>query len=210
MIKNLTKQKIAIATAMTLALITAQAQTADGTVVISGQVNANTCKVNISDASGVSPTNNGVRSVELGTVSPTGTFTAGQLLGTKQIITFSLTASSGTRACTFTGGTTGWNMALDLQSNQVNSTIANKPFLTNLNGTNPSTNIGVALFDNSGNQFSTLLTGQGFLGTKLAAAATGVLSTANLTMGAQFMATSATAPTAGLFQTTVPMLIVYN
>ena len=93
MIKNLTKQKIAIATAMTLAFITAQAQTADGTVVISGQVNANTCKVNISDASGVSPTNNGVRSVELGTVSPTGTFTAGQLLGTKQIITFSLTST---------------------------------------------------------------------------------------------------------------------
>lgn len=43
MIKNLTKQKIAIATAMTLAFITAQAQSADGTVVISGQVNANTC-----------------------------------------------------------------------------------------------------------------------------------------------------------------------
>jgi type 1 fimbria pilin len=208
MIKNLTKQKIAIATAMTLAFITAQAQTADGTVVITGQVNANTCKVNISDASGVSPTNNGVRSVELGTVSPTGTFSAGQLLGTKQNITFSLTASSGSGACTFAAGTTGWNMALDLQSNQVNSTIANKPFLTNLNGTNPATNIGVALFDNSGTQFTALLTGQGFLGTKLAA--TGVGSAANLTMGAQFMATSATAPTAGLFQTTVPMLIVYN
>ena len=112
MIKNLTKQKIAIATAMKLAFITAQAQTADGTVVITGQVNANTCKVNISDASGVSPTNNGVRSVELGTVSPTGTFSAGQLLGTKQNITFSLTASSGSGACTFAAGTTGWNMAL--------------------------------------------------------------------------------------------------
>ena len=206
MIKNLTKQKIAIATAMTLAFITAQAQTADGTVVITGQVNANTCKVNISDASGVSPTNNGVRSVELGTVSPTGTFSAGQLLGTKQNITFSLTASSGSGACTFAAGTTGWNMALDLQANQVNSTIASKPFLTNLNGTNPATNIGVALFDNAGTQYTTLLTGQGYLGTKLAA--TGVTSATNLTMGAQFMATSATAPTAGLFQTTVPMLIV--
>ena len=153
MIKNLTKQKIAIATAMTLAFITAQAQTADGTVVITGQVNANTCKVNISDASGVSPTNNGVRSVELGTVSPTGTFSAGQLLGTKQNITFSLTASSGSGACTFATGTAGWNMALDLQANQVNSTIASKPFLTNLNGTNPATNIGVALFDNSGSRW---------------------------------------------------------
>ena len=208
MIKHSTIQKFSLVSSLAIALVSAQAQTADGTVVISGQVSANTCKVNISDASGVSPTNNGVRSVELGTVSPTGTFTAGQLLGTKQNVTFSLTAASGSGACTFASGTTGWNMVLDLQANQVNSTIASKPFLTNLNGTNPATNIGVALFDNSGTQFTTLLTGQGFLGTKLAA--TGVTSATNLTMGAQFMATSASAPTAGLFQTTVPMLIVYN
>ena len=208
MIKHSTIQKFSLVSSLAIALVSAQAQTADGTVVISGQVSANTCKVNISDASGVSPTNNGVRSVELGTVSPTGTFTAGQLLGTKQNVTFSLTAASGSGACTFASGTTGWNMVLDLQANQVNSTIASKPFLTNLNGTNPATNIGVALFDNSGTQFTTLLTGQGFLGTKLAA--TGVAAGTNLTMGAQFMATSASAPTAGLFQTTVPMLIVYN
>jgi type 1 fimbria pilin len=208
MIKHSTIQKFSLVSSLAIALMSAQAQTADGTIVISGQVSANTCKVNISDASGVSPTNNGVRSVELGTVSPTGTFTAGQLLGTKQNVTFSLTAASGSGACTFASGTTGWNMALDLQANQVNSTIASKPFLTNLNGTNPATNIGVALFDNSGTQFTTLLTGQGYLGTKLAA--TGVTSATNLTMGAQFMATSASAPTAGLFQTTVPMLIVYN
>ena len=208
MIKHSTIQKFSLVSSLAIALVSAQAQTADGTVVISGQVSANTCKVNISDASGVSPTNNGVRSVELGTVSPTGTFTAGQLLGTKQNVTFSLTAASSSGACTFASGTTGWNMVLDLQANQVNSTIASKPFLTNLNGTNPATNIGVALFDNSGTQFTTLLTGQGFLGTKLAA--TGVAAGTNLTMGAQFMATSASAPTAGLFQTTVPMLIVYN
>ena len=208
MINHSSIRKFALASVCLLALASAQAQTADGTVVISGQVSANTCKVNISDASGVSPTNNGVRSVELGTVSPTGTFSQGLLLGTKQTITFSLTAASGSGACTFASGTTGWNMVLDLQANQVNSTIASKPFLTNLNGTNPATNIGVALFDNSGTQFTTLLTGQGFLGTKLAA--TGVAAGTNLTMGAQFMATSASAPTAGLFQTTVPMLIVYN
>ena len=209
MFKHSIKQTLTLASLCLLASMSAQAQTADGTVVITGQVSANTCKVNISDASGVSPTNNGVRSVELGTVSPTGTFSAGLLLGTKQTVTFSLTAASGSGACTFASGTTGWNMALDLQSNQVNSTsVPGKPFLTNLNGTNPATNIGVALFDNAGTQYTTLLTGQGYLGTKLAA--TGVGSAAALTMGAQFMATSTAAPTAGLFTTTVPMLIVYN
>ena len=213
MIKNLTKQKIAIATAMTLAFITAQAQTADGTVVISGQVNANTCKVNISDASGVSPTNNGVRSVELGTVSPTGTFSAGQLLGTKQNITFSLTASSGSGACTFAAGTTGWNMALDLQSNQVNSTIFQtapaKPYLVNTVTTNAS-NIAVALFgsDSPANHLTAIATGAGYQGTKLST--TGADVGSSLTMGAQFLTTSASAPTPGLFSATVPLLIVYN
>jgi type 1 fimbria pilin len=63
MIKNLTKQKIAIATAMTLALITAQAQSADGNVVITGQINANTCKLNIADNGGVASPSTGTRSI---------------------------------------------------------------------------------------------------------------------------------------------------
>jgi type 1 fimbria pilin len=207
MISTFTKQKLALlASAMALALMTAQAQSADGTVVISGQINANTCTLNIADSTGVaSPTNKGTRSVELGTVSPTGT-TVSTPFGTKQNITFSLSAASGTGACTFTSGT-GWNLALDLQSSQVSS-VSGKPFLTNSATTGAATNVGVALFDNAGAQITTLATGQGYQGTKLSS--TGVSSSASLTMGAQFIATSATPPTAGLFSASVPLLIVYN
>jgi len=210
MIKNLSKQKIALAASMALALISAQAQTADGTVVITGQVNANTCKVNISDTSGVAPTNNGVRSMSLGTISPTSAsgVAAGGLLGAKQTINFTLTNSTGSGACTFLSGTY-WNMALDLQSNQV-SIAGGKSYLTNLQGTGAATNIGVALFDSTGAQITTLLTGQGYLGTKLVTGSSTKAAGDTISMGAQFMATSATAPTAGLFQTTVPLLIVYQ
>ena len=207
MISTFTKQKLALASAMTLALMTAQAQSADGTVVISGQINANTCTLNIADSGGVaSPTNKGTRSIQLGTASTTST-TAGTAFGTKQGITFSLSAASGTGACTFASGTAGWNLALDLQSSQVSSVVG-KSFLTNSATTGAATNVGVALFDNLGAQITTLATGQGYQGTKLSS--TGVSSSVSLTMGAQFIATSTTAPTAGLFSASVPLLIVYN
>ena len=213
MIKNLTKQKIAIATAMTLALISAQAQSADGTVVISGQVNANTCTLNISDTGGVaSPTNKGTRSIELGTYSPAAS-AAGTAVGTKQEITFKLANAGNSGDCTFGGTplTTGWNLALDLQSGQVNSTTfqtaPQKPYLVNTVAANGS-NIGVALFGNDGNMLTTIATGAGYQGTKLATA--GVAANATLKMSAQFLTTSASAPTPGLFSATVPLLIVYN
>ena len=213
MIKNSTTQKLALASAITLAFISTQAlaQTADGTLVISGQVSANTCKLNISDASPAAPTNMGVRSVELGTVAPpTGTIVAGTTFGTKQNITFSLTSSTGTGACTITGGTLNqWNLALDLQFGQV-GTAASKAFLTNQASTNAASNVGVSLFDNSGTQFASILTGQGIQGTRLTNSTTGVAAGATLTLGAQFMTTSASAPTAGLFSSTVPLLLVYN
>jgi len=106
MIKNLSIQKTAFAASMALALISAQAQTADGTVVITGQVSANTCKLNISDASGVAPTNNGVRGISLGTISPASAsgVAAGGALGTKQTINFTLTNSTGSGTCTFLSG----------------------------------------------------------------------------------------------------------
>jgi type 1 fimbria pilin len=214
MIKNSTKQKIAIATAMTLAFITAQAQSADGTVVISGQVNANTCTLNISDAGGVaSPTNKGTRSIELGTYSPVAG-TAGSFVGNKQTITFTLTNAAGTGACSFSGtSTTKWNLALDLQPNQVNSTTFQtapaKPYLVNTVTTNAS-NIAVALFgsDSPANHLTAIATGAGYLGTKLSTAGANVGD--SLTMGAQFIATTASAPTPGLFSATVPLLIVYQ
>ena len=130
-------------------------------------------------------------------------------LGTKQTIAFRLTNSAGTADCLISGGSGQWNLVLDLQANQVNSTIASKPFLTNQATTNAAGNIGVALFNNEGNQYPALATGAGYEGTKVSEAG-GVFNTTGISLRAQFMATSATAPTPGVFSATVPLLIVYN
>ena len=208
MINHSSIRKFALTSACLLALASAQAQTADGTVVISGQLNVNTCKLSLIDASG--STNNGARTVELGTVNPpAGTITPGDLLGTKQSISFRVTNSAGTGNCAISGGLGQWNLVLDLQTNQVNSNIASKPFLTNQASTNAASNIGVALFNNQGNQYPALATGAGYEGTKVSQVG-GVFTTTRLSLFAQFMATSATAPTPGVFSATVPLLIVYN
>ena len=152
MINHSSIQKFVLASVCWLALASAQAQTADGTVVISGQLSVNTCKLRLIDASG--STNNGVRSVKLGTINPpAGTITPGDLLGTKETISFRLTNSAGTADCAISGGSSQWNLVLDLQTNQVNSNIASKPFLTNQVTTNAASNIGVVLFDTNGSQF---------------------------------------------------------
>ena len=208
MINHLSLQKFVLASVCWLALASAQAQTADGTVVISGQLSANTCKLLLKDASGNG--NNGVRTVGLGTINPpAGTITPGTLLGTQQTISFSLTNSNGSGTCTFASGTSGWNLVFDMQTGQV-GTAASKAFLTNQASSNAAGNVGVTLFSQQGIQFSSIATGAGYLGTKLANGIGGADFNATLTLGAQFMATSTSAPTAGVFIATVPLLIVYN
>ena len=208
MINHSSIRQFLLASACWMALASAQAQTADGTVVISGQLSVNTCKLSLIDASG--STNNGARTVQLGTINPpAGTITPGDLLGTKQTIAFRLTNSAGTADCAISGGSGQWNLVLDLQTNQVDSTIASKPFLTNQATTNAAGNIGVALFNNQGNQYPALATGAGYEGTKVSQAG-GVFNGVGIALRAQFMATSTSAPTAGLFSATVPFLIVYN
>ena len=205
MINHSSIQKFVLASVCWLALASAQAQTADGTVVISGQLSTNTCKVRITPENGSSTF--GVTSVDLGTISNSSSG-AGQLLGTQVKITFQLTNSTGTTLCAIGDGKNSWNIVLDLQANQVDSTsVPGKPFLTNKAATNAASNIGVALFSNDGTQFTALATGAGYLGT---AVWTPVFNTTLLSMRVQFMATSASAPTSGLFSATVPLLLVYN
>ncbi len=210
MINHSSIQKIVLASVCWLALAFAQAQTADGTVVISGQLSVNTCTLAINDASGTR-VNNGVITTELGTVNPPGgTITPGTLLGTFRQVAFALRNSADTGRCTISGTPANWNLVLDLQANQVNSTIPSKPFLTNQVTTNAASNIGVVLFDTNGSQFSSILTGAGYGGTRLTNSNTGRNELTAMSMGFQFMATSASAPTSGLFSATVPLLIVYN
>ena len=206
MIQTSIKHKLALVGACLLTFMSAQAQTADGTVVISGQVSANTCKLSISDTNG--STNNGTRSIQLGTVAPpTGTITPNTLFGNQVVANFALTSAAGAgTTCTFASGTS-WNIVLDLQASQV-GTANGSSFLTNSATSSPASNVGVALSQAGGARISTLVTGAGYLGTKIStlnASAAG-----GLQLIAQFVTTSTTAPTAGLFSATVPLLVVYQ
>ena len=207
MIQNSIKQKLALVGACLFTFMSAQAQTADGTVVISGQVSANTCKLSISDTNG--STNNGTRSIQLGTVAPpTGTITPNTLFGNQVVANFSLTSAAGAgTTCTFASGSTSWNIVLDLQASQV-GTAGGSSFLTNSATSSPASNVGVALSQAGGTRLSTLATGAGYLGTKIST--NNALATGGLQLIAQFVTTSTTAPTSGLFSATVPLLVVYQ
>ena len=206
MIQNSIKHKLALVGACLLTFMSAQAQTADGTVVISGQVSANTCKLSISDTNG--STNNGTRSIQLGTVAPpTGTITPNTLFGNQVVANFALTSAAGAgTTCTFASGTS-WNIVLDLQASQV-GTAGGSSFLTNSATSSPASNVGVALSQSGGTRLSTLTTGAGYLGTKIST--NNASATGGLQLIAQFVTTSTTAPTAGLFSATVPLLVVYQ
>ncbi len=207
MINHPSIQQLSVASALAVALMSAQAQTADGTVVISGQLSANTCKLTITDAASGS-TNNGVRSVQLGTAAPpSGTITPNTLFGNQKVADFALTGAGGSgTTCTFISGTS-WNIVLDLQPSQV-GTAGGSSFLINSATTNAAQNIGVALSQAGGTRLSTLATGAGYQGTKIST--NNALSEGGLQLIAQFVTTSASAPTPGLFSATVPLLVVYQ
>ncbi len=208
MLSNVSIQKFALASACLLALMSAQAQTADGTVVISGQLNVNTCSLSITDTSGET-TNKGVRTVDLGTISNDGNFSEGGLLGTKGQVALSLRNADNSGPCTISGTPNNWNLVLDLESNQV-STAKGLPFLTNQAATNASTGIGIALFDTINKRFTSLITGAGYGGTRLTQSNTGFGQGVAMSMGFQYVATSASAPSPGFVSVTLPFLIVYN
>jgi type 1 fimbria pilin len=217
MIKHSTKQLLALVSAVTLAVISSQAQSADGTLFISGQLSANTCKLNISDPSG--STNNGTRTIYLGTVSPSlaPSNTADATFGNGQTITFGLTSASGTGNCA--AGTGNWNIVLDLQAAQVGSATGAggtaRSHLKNAATSNAATNVGVALFGGlsqaGATRIATFLTDAAYSGTKISATNATVSDGAQLFLTAQFVTTSSvSAPTPGLFSATVPLLILYQ
>jgi len=216
MIKHSTKQLLALVSAVTLAVISSQAQSADGTLFISGQLSANTCKLNISDPSG--STNNGTRTIYLGTVSPSlaPASTADATFGDGQTITFGLTPASGTGNCTGTGN---WNIVLDLQAAQVGSATGAggtaRSHLKNAAISNAATNVGVALFGGTSQagatRIETFLTDAAYSGTKISATNATVNNGAQLFLTAKFVTTSSvSAPSPGLFSATVPLLILYQ
>jgi hypothetical protein len=209
--------------------LASQAQTADATLSITGQITASTCSVNVTDV-GTSTTlgAGGLKNLNLGTITPTNagaTGNAGTALGTAQkaVAVFSLGNQANNSACSFSGNS-AWDMALLLRSEQI-TTIGGNTFLKNSLTTNATDAVvqltgGVAnsVAAASASNATNVLTLKGDLGIG-GTYASGATAVANFTagsasaivVGAQFMrATNNAAPSTGLFTQSIPMAIVYK
>ena len=209
-------QKVALAASTFLALISAQvnsnAQAADtATLNISGQISSSTCNITISDPGGVGAV--GTKIINLGNmgagtaVSPT----AGGTFGTAVGAIFSVTAAgSGTAACT-TIGTGKWDLALGLFSSQITTISGKGTFLKN-SITSGGTDAIVQLRGGVTTAGTTLalIPDAGIAGTLMSGSTSGATSSQSIAISAQFAAASASAPSAGAFSQTIPLIARYN
>ncbi len=186
----------------------AVAQTA-GTLDITGQVTAATCSLSMT--AGGNTINGGSRTVSLGTVASTATAT-NTLIGTKTIVQFDLKNAGNTGVCVLGGATSTWNILLGLTATQITGSDATSAVVNS--AATGGTSAAVALFGGSDNLAATrlkLLPSTGVTsGTEVFSTGLGVSAATSLYLGAQFVTTSASAPTAGQYSASIPLTILYN
>lgn len=208
-----TKLQIAAASLLMGLQLSAQAQTADsGVINISGQISASTCMIEMNDSTGTEI--GGTKTVDLGTLSATsvGAGTAGTTFGTAKTVSFSVKAVEGASVCTLAGSNAAWDIALGLGAEDI-ITINGVTHLKNTRTTN-ATDAAVLLKGGIGNTANTTLALRGGLGNSGTLASGGTVATAtasqSIVLSAQFVRSTGVAPTAGLFSSTIPLLVVYQ
>ena len=186
----------------------AVAQTA-GTLDITGQVTATTCSLNMTV--GANTINGGSRTVSLGTVQSTATV-ANTLIGTKTIVKFDLKDGANPNNACALGATQTWNILLGLTATQITGSGTSSAVVNS--AATGGTSAAVALFGGSDNLAATrlkLLPSTGVTsGTEVFSTGLGVSAATSLYLGAQFVTTSASAPTAGQYSASIPLTILYN
>jgi len=201
----------------------AQSATTDtSSVVITGQITANTCAVNVSDV-GSPSSGNGSKSLFLGNIAGTaaaaGT-TGPSLFGNPVTTMFTLgNATTPSTACTFNSGT-NWDLALNLTTDKIStitSSLGTNTFLKNsIAAANGGTDAVVILSGGvnatpasatAANASNVLTLSSGGL---MSGGTTGVVSTGALVLKAQWARSSTAAPTSGLYSQTIPLTVVYK
>ena len=186
----------------------AVAQTA-GTLDITGQVTAATCSLNMT--AGGNTINGGSRTVSLGTVASTATV-ANTLIGTKTIVKFDLKDGTNTNNPCTLGATQTWNILLGLTATQITGSGTSSAVVNG--AASGGTSAAVALFGGSDAAAATrlsLVPSTGVTtGTEVFSTGLGVSAATPLYLGAQFVTTSASAPTAGQYSASIPLTILYN
>jgi type 1 fimbria pilin len=187
----------------------AVAQTA-GTLDITGQVTATTCSLNMT--AGGNTINGGSRTVSLGTVASTAA-AANTLIGTKTIVKFDLKDGTNPANACALGATQTWNILLGLTATQITGSGSAASAVVN-GAVTGGTSAAVALFGGSDPTAPTRLTlspsTSMTTGTEVFSTGLGVSAATPLYLGAQFVTTSASAPTAGQYSASIPLTILYN
>ena len=218
-----TKLQIAAASLLMGLQLSAQAQVIAGEVVsagkpnsgvlnIGGQISDSTCMIEIKDNAGTEI--GGTKTVDLGTLSSAtvGTGGIGSVFGAAKTVSFSVKSLDGTSTCTLAAANTAWDIALGLGAEDI-ITINGVTHLKNARTTD-ATDAAVLLKGGIGNTANTTLALRGGLGNSGTLTSGGAAPTAksseSIVLSAQFVRSAAAAPTAGLFSSTIPLMVVYK
>ena len=208
--KNIHKTLASLAALSATMGLLKPAMAQDATLVISGQVTSSTCALKItigSIASNSSSASPATRTINMGTQTSTAT-AANTLIGAKTVAQFDLRNAADTGPCT--SGST-WNLMLNLTSAQITPAGSDTAVVNSLLASG-GTNAGAALFGGTNTTASSRLNLVAFtdLTNATKVNSTNVLMNAPLYIGAQFVTTSAAAPTVGAYSAAIPLYILYN
>jgi hypothetical protein len=193
----------------------AQAPADQGSLIINGQISASTCLLDMGDAGS---TGGGSKTMNLGTFTTTAApaGVAGTTFGTAQTVLFSVKSADGSGANCTLGGSGKWDIGINIPSAEISS---NGLLLSGGTAANIAQNIGVLLKTSFGNTVTAGATNlvltagsptYGVLLSSSSASAPQAAATDKIALTAQFARTTASAPTTGVFTSTIPLNVFYK
>jgi hypothetical protein len=188
-----------------------------GSLNITGQISATTCLLDMGDAGS---TGGGSRTLSLGTYAAGagGTSAAGTTFGTAQTVVFSVKSADGLgNACTLNGATR-WDIGINVSPTEFVTAGGATLLLSGGTASNVAQNVGVLLKTSvgaavtSGTNNLNLAAGSSTYGVLLSGSSSSpqAASTDKIALTAQFAKTATSAPTAGVFTSTIPLNVFYK
>ena len=197
----------------------AQVVADQGSLIITGQISASTCLLDMGDAGS---TGGGSKTMNLGTYTSAvaGAATAtGGTFGTAQTVLFSVKSADGSGANCTLGGSGKWDIGINVGATEYVTAGANTLFVSGGTAANVAQNVGVLLKTSFGSAVTAGATNlalnagsatYGVLLSSSSASAPQAAATDKIALTAQLARTNATAPTTGVFSATIPLNIYYK
>jgi hypothetical protein len=206
--------------------LAAQAQTADATVIVSGQITASTCVVNVNDIGG---TSSGITSKNIAlpqfSSSTAGTSTVATTFGAATAVMFTV-GTNGTpgTTCVLNNSNSFWDLAIGLTSSQIQTitggSLGTNTFLRNSVATGGTDAVVLLKGGKATTASATVNTASTALNLKGDAGVGGTLASGSaipsaltseaVVLSATWVRSAASAPSSGLFTQSIPLYVVYR